>query len=64
MRGDKSALANARETKRGHEPEEVHVDKSLYLRSLKEKAAAGQLKSAAVDISESELLYLGQKFVA
>jgi hypothetical protein len=36
----------------------------LYLRSLNEKALVAELKSAAVDISESEIRYLGQKFVA
>jgi ribosomal protein S20 len=42
----------------------VHVGKSLYLRSLNEKTVAGELKSAAIDISESEIRYLGRKFVA
>jgi ribosomal protein S20 len=42
----------------------VHVGKSMYLRSLNEKTVAGQLAAATVDISESEIRYLGQKFVA
>ena len=42
----------------------VHVGESLYLRSLREKTVANELKSMAIDISESEIRHLGQKFVA
>ena len=42
----------------------VHVGKSLYLRCLREKTVANELKSMDIDISESEIRYLGQKFVA
>lgn len=43
---------------------QVHIGKSSYLRSLNEKTLIDELKSAAVDISESEIRYLWQKFVA
>ena len=42
----------------------VHVAKSLYLRGISEQAIAKELKSIAVDISASEIRYLGQKFIA
>ena len=42
----------------------VHVGKSLYQRSVNEKAVAKELKSMAIDISASEIRYLGQKFIA
>lgn len=42
----------------------VHVGKALHLRGMNEKTVAGELKSAAVDISESEIRCLGQKFAA
>ena len=42
----------------------VHVGKSLYLRCLREKTVANELKSMDIDISESEIRYLGQKFAA
>lgn len=42
----------------------VHVGKSLYIRSINEQAVAKELKSMAIDISENEIRYLGQKFIA
>lgn len=42
----------------------VHVGKSLYLRSMSEQAIKKELKLMAIDISDSEIRYLGQKFVA
>ncbi len=42
----------------------VHVGKSLYLRCLREKTVANELKSIDIDISESEIRYLGRKFIA
>ena len=42
----------------------VYAGKSLYLQSVNEHAIAKELKSMAIDISKSEIRYLGQKFVA
>jgi len=42
----------------------VHVGKALYLRSMNEQAIKKELKLKAIKISESEIRYLGQKFVA
>jgi len=42
----------------------VHVGKALYLRSMNEKAIKKELKLKAINISESEIRYLGQKFIA
>lgn len=42
----------------------VHVGKALYLRSMNEKAIKKELQSKAITISESEIRYLGQKFIA
>jgi len=42
----------------------VHVGKSLYQRSMNEQAIAKELKSMAINISASEIRYLGQKFIA
>jgi len=42
----------------------VHVGKALYLRSMNEQAIKKELKLKAINISESEIRYLGQKFIA
>lgn len=42
----------------------VYVGTSLYLRSANEPAIVKELKSMNIDISESEIRYLGQKFIA
>jgi len=42
----------------------VHVGESLYLRSMSEQAIKKELKLRAINISESEIRYLGQKFIA
>jgi len=42
----------------------VHVGKALYLRTMNEQAIKKELKLKAINISESEIRYLGQKFIA
>jgi len=42
----------------------VHVGKALYLRTMNEQAIKKELKLRAINISESEIRYLGQKFIA
>lgn len=42
----------------------VYVGTSLYLKSVNEQTIAKELKSMDIDISESEIRYLGQKFIA
>jgi hypothetical protein len=42
----------------------VHVGKALYLRTMNEQAIKKELKLKAMNISESEIRYLGQKFIA
>jgi hypothetical protein len=42
----------------------VHVGKCLYLQSQSEQAVANGLKSMNLNISTSEIRYLGQKFIA
>ena len=42
----------------------VYVGTSLYLKSANEQAIAKELKLMDIDISESEIRYLGQKFIA
>ena len=42
----------------------VHVGKALYVRSMNEQAIKKELKLKAINISESEIRYLGQKFIA
>lgn len=42
----------------------VHVGKALYIRSMNEQAIKKELKLKAINISESEIRYLGQKFIA
>jgi len=42
----------------------VHVGKSLFLRSMNEQAIKKELQLTATNISESEIRYLGQKFIA
>jgi len=39
----------------------VHVGKALYLLSMNEQAIKKELKLKAINISESEIRYLGQK---
>lgn len=42
----------------------VHVGKALYLRSMNEQTIKQELKLDGISISESEIRYLGQKFIA
>ena len=42
----------------------VHVGKSLYLRSMSEKAIKKELELMAIKITENGIRYLGQKFIA
>jgi len=42
----------------------VHVGKAMYLRTMNDQAIKKDLKSKAINISESEIRYLGQKFIA
>jgi len=42
----------------------VYVGQALYLRAINEQAIKKELKSKAINISESEIRYLGQKFIA
>ena len=42
----------------------VHVGKAMYLRSMNDQTIKKELKLEAINISESEIRYLGQKFIA
>ncbi|MCP4373854.1 MAG: transposase [Deltaproteobacteria bacterium] len=42
----------------------VHVGKALYLRTMNEQTIKKELKLKAINISESGIRYLGQKFIA
>jgi hypothetical protein len=42
----------------------VHVGKALYFRTMNEQAIKKELKLKDINISESEIRYLGQKFIA
>jgi len=42
----------------------VHVGKAMYLRSMNDQAIKKELKLQAINISESEIRYLGLKFIA
>jgi hypothetical protein len=42
----------------------VHIGKAMYLRTMNDQAIKKELKLKAINISESEIRYLGQKFIA
>jgi len=42
----------------------VHVGKAMYLRSMNDQAIKKELKLQAINVSESEIRYLGLKFIA
>ena len=42
----------------------VHVGKSMYLRCMSEQAIKKELELMAINISSSEIRYLGEKFIA